>query len=230
MTISASQRITNPFFYTVKQPTDDDSVTEARDYDAVLGGKNLPVRTLFDTIGWILSITAVPADGGVATQNNFYLPLLALFGKWCYTLLPKDEAQPDMIHISWTKEVTIIGATPGGDEDIANGSEEVYAEQEPKKKSKKAAPPEQKEPLKRTKGAPKGTDKAKYKYEGHRGTDVIGARQQALRDLKVPPPPGHERNLVNAAKEGTSTYGVEGSSRYGVCAETFAYIWVGQHK
>lgn len=223
MIISANQRITNPFFYTVKQATDDDSVTEARDYDAVLGGKHLPVRTLFDTIGWILSITA-EAAGGEATQNNFYLPLLALFGKWCYTLLP-SKTQPDMLHISWNEEVTILGATPGGDEDVANGSEEVYAEQESKKKKKS----KDDEPLKRTKIPPKGTDKANYKYEGQRGTDVIGSRQQILQDLQVPPPPGHEKNLVNVAKEGTSTYGVEGSSKYGVCAETFAYIWMAQH-
>ncbi|ETN38246.1 uncharacterized protein HMPREF1541_06277 [Cyphellophora europaea CBS 101466] len=223
---------------------DEDGNIDYRDYDAVLDGKQLPVRTLFDVLGWILSVTAKP-DGGKATQNNFYLPLLALFGKWCWALLPDKTSQPNMIHISWMEKpeveenVVIIGATPGGDECYWSGEKEVYHEKEPQTE----------ESRKKLKSIP-SNEKINWSYEGHRGKDVVGSRQQMLRDLRVPVPPGDEENLVQVGKKDPAhknkllthvnrdgelvddtdeTAYTVGSSAYGVCAETFSYIWMGQH-
>lgn len=40
-------------------------------------GHDLPYYTVFDVIGWVLSILAPAPDG--ATLENYYAPLLALY-------------------------------------------------------------------------------------------------------------------------------------------------------
>jgi hypothetical protein len=82
----------------------------------------LPVRTLYDAVGWILSITAVPesnSHSGHPTQNNFYLPLVGLFGRWSSALLPA-ALLPAMLHVAyWTDVDTyrcILGSTVGTDQ------------------------------------------------------------------------------------------------------------------
>lgn len=109
------KQVTDPWFF-------DDEGT--RDYDVRYGNKELPVRTVFDALGWILSITTGADPERKRTQSNFYLPLIGLYAKWCDTLM-NGEYQPTMYHISWWKDGSnngktnvLLGATPGGDHSI----------------------------------------------------------------------------------------------------------------
>ena len=53
-----------------------------------------------------------------ATDRNYYLPLLALFARWCRLLGGDIENAPTMVHIAWFKgpsgkELVFLGSTIG---------------------------------------------------------------------------------------------------------------------
>lgn len=57
-------------------------------------GAQLPIYSLFDAMGWILSITAKPApDIKEVTEENFFIPLLSLYSKWIITVMTKTREQ-----------------------------------------------------------------------------------------------------------------------------------------
>jgi hypothetical protein len=93
-------------------------------------GAKLILDTMFNCLGWILSITAHPAKPDVPlTEEEFSLPLLGLYGKWIEVLIRKTPGLktgvltrtefPAMIQISYwldmkTKALrTLLASTPG---------------------------------------------------------------------------------------------------------------------
>ena len=67
-------------------------------------------------LGWLLSVTNIPADN--AEPRTWYLQLLALYAKWCIVLAGNREGIPPMVHISWfpgskSKKVVLLGSTIG---------------------------------------------------------------------------------------------------------------------
>jgi hypothetical protein len=103
-------------------------------------GALLSLDTMFDRLGWLLSITAHPAKTETSvTEANFFLPLLGLYGKWVQVLsisvTKKAEEEtrlslhnfPGMLQISYWLDVktktdektktdglwTLLGSTPG---------------------------------------------------------------------------------------------------------------------
>ncbi|KAJ5100721.1 hypothetical protein N7456_006773 [Penicillium angulare] len=62
--------------------------------------KDIPFYGLFDILGLFLSsIGNAPRR---ATAQNFYLPLVALYGQWCKTINP-DRSAPTMYNCTWIK-------------------------------------------------------------------------------------------------------------------------------
>jgi hypothetical protein len=93
-------------------------------------GAKLILDTMFNCLGWILSITAHPAKPDVPlTEEEFFLPVLGLYGKWIEVLIRKTPGLktgvltrtdfPAMIQISYwldmkTKALrTLLASTPG---------------------------------------------------------------------------------------------------------------------
>ena len=67
-------------------------------------------------LGWLLSVTNVPAAS--AEPRTWYLPLLALYAKWCIVLAGNRDGIPPMVHISWfpgarSQKVVLLGSTIG---------------------------------------------------------------------------------------------------------------------
>jgi hypothetical protein len=182
-------------------------------------GYELPVRTLYDAIGWILSITAVPASN-TANQNNFCLPLIGLFGKWCSVLLPV-ESLPAMLHVAYWYDQgrfrLLLGATPGADQIMYSQDREVW----------------QKPPLESWKGElpPRSTisanrwsaNKKDDVYWGVRGWDIIARRQDIFEENGMVIDESHNHKIDRAGM-------YEANSGFGRCAETFIYLWMLQRK
>lgn len=78
-------------------------------------GINLPMVTVYDYLAWLLSILgSSETQSAVKTPQNYYLPLLAFFSRWCIIIsnLIKYESLP-MVHISWWDKSVLLGATLG---------------------------------------------------------------------------------------------------------------------
>lgn len=285
--------VSDPFFY---------GNGESRDYDVNFGNTQLPVRTIFDALGWVLSITATVDAEDALTPSNFYLPLMGLYAKWCDTLMDGDY-QPTMLHIAWWgksgEEKVLLGATPGGEHSVFNptlngalkGSgkegnlrDTDKARREAKKAKKDAAKAKldekapaaakgdsgetkaaktkaRKEEEKRMKEqddidtakASKEASALETRYEGFRGLDVLGVRQNGLKERGVNPPAGEEGQTLEAllttklrkklndpdadpeANEKIiddldNKMFEEGNTGYGRCAETFIYLVMGAER
>ena len=180
---------------------------------ATYAGFELPVRTLYDAIGWILSITAIPTTN-IAGQNNFCLPLLGLFGKWCSVLLPV-EMLPAMLHVAYWYEQgqikLILGATPGADHTIGSAELEVW-HQQPLDTSCYTYVP------KSTVAAARwSANKEEDVYWGVRGWDIIASRQRMFKKYGMV--------VEDIEKHEVKKYQMfEAKSGYGRCAETFIYL------
>ncbi|CAF9913914.1 MAG: hypothetical protein HETSPECPRED_001693 [Heterodermia speciosa] len=79
-------------------------------------GVDLPDNTVLDLLGWLLSVTNIPADS--AEPRTWYLQLLALYAKWCIVLAGNKSGIPPMVHISWfpgakSQKVVLLGSTIG---------------------------------------------------------------------------------------------------------------------
>lgn len=212
-------------------------------------GHELPTRSLYDSLGWILSITAIP-NGMNPNQNNFCMPLLGLFGRWCGVLLPLDLL-PTMLHVAyWTSGNQlrmILGATPGRDQMLWSRDRrvwlknfdqvhEVWHKDLPGQMPMPTVPPghwDQDE-----NGLPYVTkikDRSDYDtssfsktkdqdtYWGSRGMDIIFCRQMIYKKygMVINEPSEH---LVNEA----GLY--EADSGFGRCAETFIFLWMLQQR
>ncbi|KAL9105756.1 MAG: hypothetical protein Q9227_009104 [Pyrenula ochraceoflavens] len=78
-------------------------------------GVELPLNTVYDSLGWIMS-TANANQAPASTARNYYLPLLALYAKWCRLLGPNDNNA--MVHIAWFNDTAVphrvlLGSTIG---------------------------------------------------------------------------------------------------------------------
>ena len=67
-------------------------------------------------LGWLLSVTNIPADS--AEPHTWYLQLLALYAKWCNVLAGTRNNILPMVHISWFPDsrggkVVLLGSTIG---------------------------------------------------------------------------------------------------------------------
>ncbi|KAL8772445.1 MAG: hypothetical protein Q9209_002396 [Squamulea sp. 1 TL-2023] len=128
-----------------------------------------PVNTIFDILGWIMSITwrTAPATGS-STSRNFFMPLLALYARWCRVIS----------HV----ERIILGSTIGA--------------------------PSLNLDLKDTS---KVESKSMAKF-----MNICRIRQEYLNEAGL-----HARN----SKQNVTEAGTAGSGGYGVCAETFFFIY-----
>lgn len=218
------------FFEGIQQQNGDGVELPNTTFEGVL----LPVRTLYDALAWILTITAVPdPSGAAASQNNYFMPLLALLGRWSRKLLP-FVIMPYMIHIAyWTGKQgpkVILGATPGGDQMLFSPtrSDDPFFDpgaayrfrppsgwfEERQKRKKVAARGKEPKPSEVETPEPEGKDNAK-RYWGFRGWVVVSDRQDALVANHLQPPEG------NALVDPDTRQTAEGSN-YGVCVSLSA--------
>lgn len=205
-------------------------------------GTELPVETVFDTLGWILSITATPAPGTEeVTEKNFLVPLAAMFAKWCRVIVPSKHA-PLMAHLAYWKDIksgkllTLLGSTPGAPSPIpgfrdtnfdrVRAAAQKKARETAEKKARAAAEEagkseeEIEEEVKRAcrKAATKATIN-----ESPRAYVVIRGRQEQLNNVDLMPEENKE------AEPEVDPEGKEMAIGYGRCAETFFYIWAGNY-
>jgi hypothetical protein len=78
-------------------------------------GVDLPMITIYDYLAWLLSVLGSSEPESVEkTAQNYYLPLLALFSRWCTIIssLIKFGSLP-MVHIAWWDKNVLLGATLG---------------------------------------------------------------------------------------------------------------------
>lgn len=78
-------------------------------------GVRLPMITIYDYLAWLFSILGSADTASTAKEApNFYVPLLALFSRWCAVIssLLKADALP-MVHITWWETKILFGATLG---------------------------------------------------------------------------------------------------------------------
>lgn len=78
-------------------------------------GVPLPMSTIFDYLAWLFSILGSADKAGAdRNESNFYLPVLALFSRWCTVISSslKSDALP-MVHISWWDTRILFGVTLG---------------------------------------------------------------------------------------------------------------------
>lgn len=206
-------------------------------------GHELPTRSLYDAIGWILSITAV-LFGINPDQNNFCLPLLGLFGRWCSVLLPV-ELLPAMLHISyWTsgnRLHIILGSTPGRDQVIWSHDHNVWhkglLEFIPGKPlDMPTLPPghfstdenglmciTKIEDISHYDTSQWSKTKDKDTYWGVRGWDIIDCRQRTFKNYG-----GVLNEPIKHLIDERGQY--EADSGFGRCAETFIYLWMLQQR
>ena len=77
-------------------------------------GVRMPTATIYDFLGWILSITARPAGPAPPNPRNYYLPLLAMLGRWCQIVSPPPKKNiPGMVSIAWFPAKTEIKVLMG---------------------------------------------------------------------------------------------------------------------
>lgn len=92
-------------------------VDNAYGFEGVL----LPINTIYDLLGYIMSVTFknCPATS-TSTARNYYMPLLSLYAKWCRILSPTNDdlKKNKMVHITWFKDTEqpyriLLGSTVG---------------------------------------------------------------------------------------------------------------------
>jgi hypothetical protein len=189
-------------------------------------GHESPVRTLYDAVGWILSISAVLINADLddtnwPDQNNFYLPLLGLFGKWS-SVLPPAALLPAMLHVAYwrqeDKHRVILDATTGEDQVIGSSIPNVW-QKIPQVEN--AESPDS--PIYSVTPGRRSANKDQDMYFGFRGWDTIRIRQYFFRKhgMVINEPQDH-------AVHWPGLY--EANSGVGRCAETFIYLWLLQQK
>lgn len=80
-------------------------------------GANLPINTMFDALGWLLSVTSVPPQTE-SLDRTYYLPLVSLFARWCRVLMGDVKLAPPMVHVAWFRDAqgrtaVLLGSTIG---------------------------------------------------------------------------------------------------------------------
>lgn len=70
--------------------------------DIMFYNVRLPLNTVYDYLGWIMSISWRKYGQRIESNNrNYYLPLLSLYAKWCRLLGEKTRDMNSMVHIAW---------------------------------------------------------------------------------------------------------------------------------
>jgi hypothetical protein len=70
--------------------------------DVMFDNVGLPLNTVYDYLGWIMSISWRKYGQRIGSNNrNYYLPLLSLYAKWCRLLGKKTRDKNSMVHIAW---------------------------------------------------------------------------------------------------------------------------------
>ena len=83
-------------------------------------GVDLPMITVYDYLGWLLSRLG-SSESGTAQRaaKDYYLPLLALYSRWCTIIsrLVGFDSLP-MVQITWWGKNVLLGATLGDVPDL----------------------------------------------------------------------------------------------------------------
>ena len=83
-------------------------------------GVDLPMITIYDYLGWLLSrLASSESRTAQRTAKDYYLPLLALYSRWCTIIsrLVGFDSLP-MVHIAWWGKNVLLGATLGDVPDL----------------------------------------------------------------------------------------------------------------
>lgn len=83
----------------------------------LINGVEIPICTIFCALSYILSIVLRP-ESSEFQRDRFYLPLIAVLGKWCYTLCP--WAHPNVINVAYS--TAHISSSTGIDTDFVIGT------------------------------------------------------------------------------------------------------------
>lgn len=88
-------------------------VPDGRELTLRIEGVSLPVNTLFDILGWVMSILGLALPNATSTSRNYYMPLLSLYSRWCRVI--SQSRANEMVHIAWyTNSPRIVfGSTIG---------------------------------------------------------------------------------------------------------------------
>lgn len=159
-------------------------------------GEQLPVNTAFDVLGWILSVCDSGPPG--ATAKNYYLPMLALYSRWCSVL--GESRFEGMTHITWftnTKSKgtdVLLGATLGQPEtrDTVRNKDKVTGQPVPQVKDR---------------GLIMKRERIEYlERAGFRAPDIF-----------IP-------QTEDVSRQKNQKDGTQGDPGFGGCAETFFFI------
>lgn len=209
------------------------------DLDIMFDNVRLPLNTVYDYLGWIMSISWRKYGQRIGSNNrNYYLPLLSLYAKWCRLLGKRTRDKNSMVHIAWftnragsadTADTPITPITP-----ILLGS----TIGSPMLGGLSSHPTEA-----ATLAGASSSMKIESKKEGEgdltisaksiaKANLILRERQEYLRcptgDTEQPfqgVPPAEESTLVSAPGHPLDARNFNGGN-YGACAETFMWIYV----
>ena len=158
-------------------------------------GEQLPVNTAFDHLGWILSVCGSGPPG--ATAKNYYLPMLALYSRWCWVL--GGSRFEGMTHITWFTDKSestdvLLGATLGQPEtrDTVPNKDKVTGQPLPRVKDR---------------GLIMRRERIEYlEKAGFRAPDISVSQTEDM------------------SKQKNQKDGTQGDPGFGGCAETFFFI------
>jgi len=110
-----------PYFDDPRVPAGETVAAPVIDYR----GNAVLIITIFDVVGWILSVVGVAP--GEPTDNNkaeYYYPLLTLYASICRTLLkvgvgvePRKRVEANMMQVTWFEEGGVWRVVLGGNLD-----------------------------------------------------------------------------------------------------------------
>jgi hypothetical protein len=196
----------------------------------------LPLNTVYDYLGWIMSISWRKYGQRIGSNNrNYYLPLLSLYAKWCRLLGQRTRDKNSMVHIAWftnragsadTADTPItpilLGSTIGGPRLGGLSSHPTEAA------TLAGASSSMKIEIKK-KGEGDLTTDAKsiaktsliLRERQHYLRSPIGDNGQPFQGV----PPAEESTLLSAPGHPLDARNFNGGN-YGACAETFMWIYV----
>lgn len=175
----------------------------------------LPSYTVFDFLGWFLSVTCHPPP--TATNKNYYLPLVAMYARWCVTLAlaANVQGQPQMVHIARIPipkkpDMLILGSTTGT---FVNRILVAVGERQENLEAEGIPPPD---PGQRIPGEALGNLVKKLSSENN---PEIYANEPINTN-----PPASELAVTYVDDNGVEQK-LKGNDNYGSCAETFFYLY-----
>jgi hypothetical protein len=99
----------------------------------------IPIRstTLYDTLGYVLSVTGtLPANITSNPVRDYYLPLVSLYANWCTKIAAyvRDNRGTFLYHIAWFTSTArpatevLLGSTIGSNESFRTSIKETRAD------------------------------------------------------------------------------------------------------